>query len=66
MRANIQNPALLPSDIQKLRAVNAPRLSHLTDVIVFSGKGLKSKVSLLSGGDYDGDMVFQYSDDFKY
>ena len=54
---DFQNPALLPSDVQKVRAVDAPRLSHLTDVIVFSGKGLRSKLSLLSGGDYDGDMV---------
>lgn len=29
---------------------------------MFSGKGLRSKVSLLSGGDYDGDMVFLVRD----
>jgi len=55
------NPALLPSDMQKVRAVNAPRSSNLTDVIVFSGKGSQSKVSVLSGGEYDGNTVFYNS-----
>lgn len=38
--------------------MDEPRLRHLTDVIVFSRKGLRSQVSLLSGGDYDGDTVW--------
>lgn len=41
-----------------MRAVVHPQLEQLTDVIVFSTKGLQSKVSLLSGGDYDGDTVY--------
>jgi len=53
-----RNPALLPSDIQKVKAVDVPQLRHLSDVIVFSTKGLQSKVSLLSGGDYDGDTIW--------
>lgn len=53
----LQNPALLPTDIQKVKAVVHPQLEQLTDVIVFSSKGLKSKVSLLAGGDFDGDLV---------
>ena len=43
--------------------MDEPRLSHLTDVIVFSRKGLRSQVSLLSGGDYDGDTVWICWDD---
>jgi hypothetical protein len=53
-----QNPAYLPTDIQIVKAVDKKELAHLTDVIVFSTKGNRSKVSLLSGGDYDGDTVF--------
>jgi RNA-dependent RNA polymerase len=41
-----------------MRAVVLPQLEHLTDVIVFSTKGMQSKVSFLSGGDYDGDLVY--------
>ena len=40
-----------------MKAVTYPELERLTDVIVFSTKGDQSKVSLLSGGDYDGDHV---------
>jgi len=43
--------------------VDEPRLRYLTDVIVFSRKGLRSQVSLLSGGDYDGDTVWICWDD---
>lgn len=52
-----RNPAHLPSDIQKVHAVNNEQLRELKDVIVFSRKGLRSLASLLSGGDYDGDKV---------
>ena len=52
-----RNPAQLPSDIQKVRAVNNEQLRGLKDVIVFSRQGLRSLASLLSGGDYDGDKV---------
>lgn len=52
-----RNPAHLPSDIQKVRAVSNEQLRELKDVIVFSRQGLRSLASLLSGGDYDGDKV---------
>jgi RNA-dependent RNA polymerase len=55
-----QNPAYLPTDIQRVKAVDKKELAHLTDVIVFSTKGNRSKVSLLSGGDYDGDTVSSF------
>lgn len=55
-----RNPAHLPSDIQKVKAVDvldyhSPKMRNLQDVIVFSVKGDTSLASLLSGGDYDGD-----------
>ncbi|KAF8430536.1 RNA dependent RNA polymerase-domain-containing protein [Terfezia claveryi] len=53
-----RNPAQLPSDIQKVRAVNNEQLRELKDVIVFSRQGLRSLASLLSGGDYDGDKCW--------
>ncbi|RPA74140.1 RdRP-domain-containing protein [Ascobolus immersus RN42] len=57
-----RNPALLPSDIQKVRAVEDKErykgLRMLKDVIVFSTKGPYSLASKLSGGDYDGDKVW--------
>lgn len=37
--------------------MDIPQLRDLSDVIVFSTKGAQSKVSLLSGGDFDGDKV---------
>ena len=45
-----------------MQAVVYPQLEQLTDVIVFSTKGLKSKVALLAGGDFDGDLVHAHSD----
>ncbi|KAF9469499.1 RNA dependent RNA polymerase-domain-containing protein, partial [Collybia nuda] len=51
-------PVRLPSDIQKMRAVDIPELLHYSDVIVVSTKGTFSPASLLSGGDYDGDELF--------
>ncbi|KAI5839622.1 RNA dependent RNA polymerase-domain-containing protein [Morchella snyderi] len=55
-----REPAQLPSDIQKVKAVDiqdyhSPKLRELQDVIVFSVRGNKSLASLLSGGDFDGD-----------
>ena len=45
-----------------MKAVDCPQLSQLTDVIVFSTKGPRSILSMLSGGDYDGDLVFGFED----
>jgi len=53
-----RSPAHLPSDIQKLRCVYNPRLKHLKDIIVFSSKGHTPAASMLSGGDYDGDIAW--------
>ncbi|MCJ1464994.1 hypothetical protein MMC07_003609 [Pseudocyphellaria aurata] len=51
-------PALLPSDIQKVRAVFKPELRRYRDVVIFSSKGTCSLASKLSGGDYDGDRAW--------
>lgn len=51
-------PALLPSDIQKVRAVFKPELRKYKDVVIFSSKGACSLASKLSGGDYDGDKAW--------
>jgi hypothetical protein len=48
-------PALLPSDIQRRRAVWKRELHHFKDVVVFSTKGEIPLAHMLSGGDYDGD-----------
>ncbi|KAI9682554.1 MAG: hypothetical protein M1829_000347 [Trizodia sp. TS-e1964] len=53
-----RNPAHLPSDIQKVRAVFNSQLQSLKDVIVFSTKGSQPLADMLSGGDYDGDEVW--------
>ena len=51
-------PALLPSDIQKVRAVFKPELRMYRDVIIFSSKGPSSLAEKLSGGDFDGDKAW--------
>lgn len=48
-------PALLPSDIQRRKAVYKYELRHFKDVIVFPRKGNMPLAHMLSGGDYDGD-----------
>lgn len=53
-----RNPAHLPSDIQKVKAVFKPELRHLKDVIIFSLKGGVPLANKLSGGDYDGDRAW--------
>lgn len=52
-----RNPAYLSSDMQLRRAVYYDELRHYKDVILFSTQGDTPLASLLSGGDYDGDMV---------
>jgi hypothetical protein len=52
-----RSPVRLPTDCQKLEAVDHPELRHLEDVVIFSTQGKRSKMSLLAGGDFDGDMV---------
>ncbi|RVX71301.1 hypothetical protein B0A52_04875 [Exophiala mesophila] len=52
-----RNPAYLSSDMQLRRAVFYRELHEYRDVILFSTQGDIPTASLLSGGDYDGDMV---------
>jgi len=50
-----RNPCLHPGDLQKFRAVDNPKLSHLVDCIVFPTTGKRPSADLMSGGDLDGD-----------
>ncbi len=50
-----RNPCLHPGDLRKLRAVDKPELSHLSDCIVFSTRGPRPAADMMSGGDLDGD-----------
>ncbi|KAJ7508353.1 RNA dependent RNA polymerase-domain-containing protein [Mycena galericulata] len=51
-------PIRLPCDMQMVTAVDIPALAKWPDVIIASTAGQQSLLSLLSGGDYDGDTVF--------
>lgn len=53
-----RQPACRRSDIQKVRAVQRPELSHLIDVVVFPTKGQFPLAGKLQGGDYDGDTFW--------
>ncbi|KAL7322598.1 hypothetical protein PS15p_211579 [Mucor circinelloides] len=53
-----RNPCALSSDVQKVKAVDCTALRMYTDLVIFSIKGETSLASQLSGGDYDGDIVF--------
>lgn len=50
-----RNPCLHPGDLRKLKAVDPPELSHLSDCIVFSTQGKRPPADMMSGGDLDGD-----------
>ncbi|KAI0711161.1 RNA dependent RNA polymerase-domain-containing protein [Cerioporus squamosus] len=73
-----RHPCKVPSDVQKVRAVEHYKLSHYVDVIVvstkshvFNGESLdRHLASLTGGGDYDGDTMEVFWDprivqDFK-
>jgi len=53
-----RQPACRRSDIQKVRAISHPKLSHLVDVIVFPATGQYPLAGKLQGGDYDGDIFW--------
>ena len=53
-----RQPACRPSDIQKVRKIVHPALSHLVDVAVFPSIGRYPLAGKLQGGDYDGDIVW--------
>ncbi|KAH8114962.1 RNA dependent RNA polymerase-domain-containing protein [Phellopilus nigrolimitatus] len=52
-----RHPCKVPTDIQKVTAVERPELRQFCNVIIFSTKGKRSLASMLGGGDYDGDKV---------
>ncbi|KAF8320917.1 hypothetical protein DL93DRAFT_2224613 [Clavulina sp. PMI_390] len=52
-----RHPCKVASDIQKFTAVDRPELRGWVDVVIFSRKGKRSPLSLMGGGDYDGDTV---------
>lgn len=53
-----RQPALRPSDMQKVRAVFKWELAHLVDVVVFPAQGTYPLAGKLQGGDYDGDTFW--------
>lgn len=53
-----RQPACRRSDIQRVRAVKKPELSHLVDVVVFPSRGEYPMAGKLQGGDYDGDIFW--------
>ncbi|PPJ56038.1 hypothetical protein CBER1_03377 [Cercospora berteroae] len=53
-----RNPALGPSDIQKVRAVFKPHLAKYAGTIIFSARGMRPLANKLQGGDYDGDSIW--------
>ncbi|CAG8441576.1 13524_t:CDS:2 [Ambispora gerdemannii] len=57
-----RTPCLLPSDICKVRAVKNTKLLKYFNIVIFPIKTQEtnegSLVSRLSGGDYDGDVIF--------
>ncbi|KAI4093045.1 MAG: hypothetical protein LQ339_007768 [Xanthoria mediterranea] len=55
-------PALRASDVQKVRIVVKPELSHLIDVLVFPTKGVFPLAKRLQNGDYDGDTYWVFWD----
>ncbi|KAF8971781.1 RNA dependent RNA polymerase-domain-containing protein [Flammula alnicola] len=50
-------PIRLPSDMQKVRAVDRRELDRWPDVIIISTQGKRSIASLLADGDMDGDEL---------
>lgn len=52
-----RSPAYLASDVQLRKAVYKHELRNYKDVILFSTRGEQSTAALLSGGDFDGDIV---------
>ncbi|KAM5539858.1 hypothetical protein V8D89_006361 [Ganoderma adspersum] len=57
------NPCVLPSDVQKVKAVECEALSAYTDVVVVPIVGPRSFASYLAGADYNGDVAVVVYDD---
>ncbi|KAI4956156.1 hypothetical protein J4E91_000367 [Alternaria rosae] len=50
-----RNPSLHPGDLRVVRAVDAPGLHHLKNVVVLPQNGDRDLANMCSGGDLDGD-----------
>ena len=53
-----RNPCLHPGDVRVMTGVDKPELRHLTNVVVFSSKGVRPACNMMAGGDLDGDVYF--------
>jgi RNA-dependent RNA polymerase len=53
-----RNPCLHPGDVRVMTGVDRPQLRHLTNVVVFSSKGVRPACNMMAGGDLDGDVYF--------
>ncbi|KAF8335959.1 RNA dependent RNA polymerase-domain-containing protein [Cantharellus anzutake] len=52
-----RHPCKFASDVQKFEAVDCGTLMGFTDIVIFSCQGSRSPLSIMGGGDYDGDTV---------
>ena len=57
-----RNPCLHPGDVRVMTGVDRPELRHLTNVVVFSSKGVRPACNMMAGGDLDGDVYFVWWD----
>ena len=53
-----KNPCLHPGDVRVLKTVDAPKLHHLFDCLVFPRKGDRPHTNEALGSDLDGDLYF--------
>jgi RNA-dependent RNA polymerase len=51
-----RSPSVHPGDVQMFECVNIQELNHLSNVVVFSSKGIRPDASKMSCGDLDGDV----------
>jgi hypothetical protein len=58
-----RDPTIRGSDMQKVRCICHPELSHLKDVVILPSKGRIPLAAKLQGGDYDGDTFWICADE---
>jgi hypothetical protein len=58
-----RDPTIRGSDMQKVRCICHPDLSHLKDVVVLPRSGQIPLAAKLQGGDYDGDTFWVCADE---